>query len=111
MKNFSLGLVASVSLLGCTTEDGTTSTARLRIAHLSPDAPAVDVCIAPHGTTDFAGPVLAGAGAASGLSYGNVTKYLDVEAIQYDVRVVAPGAANCDQVSRLPKNSSSPRGP
>jgi hypothetical protein len=97
MKNLSLGLVASVSLLGCATEDGPTSTARLRIAHLSPDAPAVDVCIAPHGTTDFTGPVLAGAGAASGLAYGNVTKYLDVEAIQYDVRIVAPGAANCDQ--------------
>ncbi len=101
MKILSLGLItsfASVSLLGCSaTDEDSVSTARLRVAHLSPDAPAVDVCIAPHGTTDFVGPVLASAGAASGLSYGNVTKYLDVEAIQYDVRIVAPGAANCDQ--------------
>ncbi len=93
----SLGLIASVSLAGCMAVDAPTSTARLRIAHFSPDAPAVDVCIAPHGTTDFTGPVLASAGGSAGLSYGNVTKYLDVEAIQYDVRIVAPGAANCDQ--------------
>lgn len=96
MKISSLGLIASVSLVGCMDEEAT-STARLRIAHLSPDAPAVDVCIAPHGTGEFSGPVLAGAGAASGLSYGNVTKYLDVDAIQYDVRIVAPGSANCDR--------------
>ncbi len=96
MKISSLGLIASVSLVGCM-DEGATSTARLRIAHLSPDAPAVDVCIAPHGTGAFSGPLLATAGAASGLSYGNVTKYLDVEAIQYDVRIVAPGSANCDQ--------------
>ncbi len=96
MKISSLGLIASVSLVGCM-DEGATSTARLRIAHLSPDAPAVDVCIAPHGTGAFSGPLLATAGAASGLSYGNVTKYLDVDAIQYDVRIVAPGSANCDQ--------------
>ena len=95
MNISSLGLVACVSLLACTSED--TSTARLRIAHLSPDAPAVDVCIAPHGSGAFTGPVLASAGAAGGLAYGNVTTYLEVDAQQYDVRIVAPGAATCDE--------------
>ena len=97
MKNASLGLIAVVSLSGCAAVEEPATTARLRIAHLSPDAPAVDVCIAPHGTADFAGPLLATAGTTAGLAYGNVTKYLDVEPIQYDVRIVAPGAANCDQ--------------
>jgi len=82
---------------GCATvmEDPTTGAARVRVAHLSPDAPAVDFCIAPAGSSDYVGPVLAGAGGAAGLSYGRVTKYLDVEAQQYDVRLVAPGAADC----------------
>lgn len=92
-----LGFVASVSLLGCGTTPEEPTTARLRIAHLSPDAPAVDVCIALAGSGEWAGPVLAAAGATTGLSYGNVTTYLDVEAAQYDVRIVAPGATNCDQ--------------
>nr|HEX4316766.1 DUF4397 domain-containing protein [Kofleriaceae bacterium] len=69
--------------------------AHVRVAHLSPDAPAVDFCIAPHGTTTFIGPVLATNGGADGLSYGNVTKYLDLAPQQYDVRLVAPGAADC----------------
>ena len=73
------------------------SSARMRVAHLSPDAPAVDFCIAPAGTTAFIGPVLAGAGAPLGLSYSNVTRYLDVPADQYDVRLVAPGAADCSR--------------
>jgi hypothetical protein len=95
MKFSSLGLIVSLSLVGCTSED--TGSARLRIAHLSPDAPAVDICIAPHGSGTFTGPVLANAGAAAGLAYGSVTKYLDIDAQQYDVRVVAPGATSCNE--------------
>jgi Domain of unknown function (DUF4397) len=67
----------------------------LRIAHLSPGAPAVDVCIAPRGTTGFVGPVLAAAGLSSGLAYGQVTAYLTVPANTYDVRIVSPGASDC----------------
>lgn len=67
----------------------------LRVAHLSPDAPAVDFCIAPHGTGDFTGPVLASNAAPAGLSYGAVTKYVEVPAAQYDVRLVAPGSSGC----------------
>jgi hypothetical protein len=36
------------------------ATARLRVAHVSPGAPAVDFCLARHGTTQFTGPILAG---------------------------------------------------
>ncbi len=75
--------------------DGDTEKARVRVAHLSPDAPAVDFCIAPAGTQAFAGPVLGGAGAPLGISYANVTRYVEVDAIRYDVRLVAPGAADC----------------
>jgi Domain of unknown function (DUF4397) len=69
----------------------------VRIAHLSPGAPAVDVCVAPHGTDTFVGPVLAGVGDAKGLSYGSVTRYLAIPAGAYDVRIVAPGSASCSE--------------
>ncbi len=102
MKSTSLGpLVCLFAAGGCNAvvdpdpEPGTDAAARVRVAHLSPDAPPVDFCIAPAGTQEFAGPVLGGAGAPLGISYGNVTKYLEVEAIRYDVRIVRPGAADC----------------
>ena len=89
--------------------DGGVSTAKVRVAHLSPDAPAVDFCLAPHGTTTFIGPVLKGAGAAGGLSFGQVTKYIDVPAIQYDVRIVAPNAASCaTSLANLPDVTNLP---
>ena len=69
--------------------------AHVRVAHLAPDAPAVDFCVAVHGTTTFIGPVLNGAGAAAGLSYGTITRYVDLPPAQYDVRIVAPGSADC----------------
>ncbi|CAN5916458.1 hypothetical protein BH11MYX2_BH11MYX2_00820 [soil metagenome] len=102
MNTTTLAALLSVStvssmLTGCTSsEGGPSGTARIRIAHLSPDAPAVDACIAPAGSGEWQGPLLASNGAPAGLSYTNVTKYLDVPAQQYDVRIVAPGAANCD---------------
>lgn len=101
MKNPSLSpLVCLIAATGCDAvvdPDGAPepAAARVRVAHLSPDAPPVDFCIAPAGTQDFAGPVLAGAGAPLGISYANVTRYVDVDAIRYDVRIVAPGAADC----------------
>ncbi|HEX3480252.1 MAG TPA: DUF4397 domain-containing protein [Kofleriaceae bacterium] len=86
------------------------ATARVRVAHVSPGAPAVDFCLARHGTTQFTGPILAGAGRAAGLSYSTVTRYFDVDAARYDVRLVAPGAASCaqplaglDDFTRLPE--------
>jgi hypothetical protein len=84
--------------------------ARLRVAHVSPGAPAVDFCLALHGTTRFSGPVIAAAGRAAGLAYGTVTRYFEVAPGRYDVRLVAPGAAGCaqplaglDDFTRLPE--------
>jgi hypothetical protein len=76
------------------TGDGGTMMGRLRVAHLSPDAPAVDVCVNPG--SGFIGPVLATAGDSNGLAYPEVTSYVAVPAATYSVRIVAPGSANCN---------------
>jgi hypothetical protein len=75
--------------------DASPMMANVRVAHLSPGAPAVDFCLAAHGTTVFTGPVLAGQAVLTGLPYASVTKYQTLAAGQYDVRIVAPGSANC----------------
>jgi hypothetical protein len=76
----------------------------LRFAQLSPDLPPVDICIAPHGTALFQGPLLAGLGgndagggdaAPPGLDYAQVSAYFSVAAGSYDVRIVAAGATDC----------------
>lgn len=97
MKIQSLGLVVSmIAGTGCMADEAEMkATARVRVAHLSPGAPSVDFCLAAAGSGEFAGPVLAGAGAADGLAYGQVTKYLDVDAMKYDVRLVAPNSKDC----------------
>jgi hypothetical protein len=87
----------------------------LRMAQLSPDLPSIDVCVAPHGTTGFLGPLLAqlaGTGgedggtdaAPPGLTYPQVSAYLSLAAGQYDVRLVAAGATSC-LPSLLPPNA------
>jgi hypothetical protein len=83
-----------------------------RVAHVSPDAPPFDVCLAPTGTTAFQGPFLDAfgaataaangapfpddGGAATGLTYGQVSAYLLIDPGTYDVRLVAAGATSCD---------------
>jgi hypothetical protein len=75
----------------------------LRVAQLSPDLTSIDLCVAPHGTTAFQGPLVAelatslgGADAASpGTGYAKVSAYISVAAGQYDVRIVAAGATDC----------------
>lgn len=104
-------LVVCLLASGCgTVADAPSASARVRVAHVSPGAPAVDFCLAPHGTARFTGPILAGAGRAAGLSYATVTRYFDVGPARYDVRLVAPGAASCaqplaglDDFTRLPE--------
>ncbi|MBX3160188.1 MAG: DUF4397 domain-containing protein [Deltaproteobacteria bacterium] len=91
---FGLGSVFALGACGVTVDEG--PSARVRVAHLAPDAPAVDFCLAAAGSGEFTGPVLAGAGGRDGLAYTKVTKYLDVPAGAYDVRLVAPGAASCN---------------
>jgi hypothetical protein len=107
LSSSSLPLAAAATLLLACGDDDSTSSApsasgpettqpvRLRVAHLSPDAPAVDVCLAAAGTGRFDGPVLEAAGGTAGLEYGQVTRYLDVDAGTYDVRVVAASASDC----------------
>jgi hypothetical protein len=84
--------------------------ALLRIAHLSPDLPAIDVCVAPHGTTAFQGPLIRQLALAQGadpdagmpgFSYAQVTAYLSLNAGSYDVRVVSGGAASCDLIPHI----------
>lgn len=68
--------------------------------------PAVDFCVAPHGTTAFVGPMLHrataaadggddDAGAVRGLTFPLVTSYFSFPPGQYDARVVAAGSADC----------------
>lgn len=73
--------------------------AMLRVAHLSPDLPALDVCVAAHGVTDYQGPLIArlsGVEAgAPGISFAQVSAYLAVEPGRYDVRLVPAGSGTC----------------
>jgi hypothetical protein len=71
----------------------------LRVAHLSPDLPALDVCVAPHGTTNWQGPLVAqlsGAdGGAPGIAYSQVSAYLSIAPGQSDVLIVPAGSTSC----------------
>jgi hypothetical protein len=69
----------------------------IRIAQWSSGSPAVDVCLATHGSNTFKGPMLenamaaqgdedAGEGGAPGLSFPEVTSYFLVPPGQYDAR-------------------------
>lgn len=81
---------------GVPAADSGAGTIRVRVAHLSPNAPAVDFCVRPMGAASFGMPVLRGLGLNDGLAFPRVTAYLDLPAGQYQVRLVAPGSANCD---------------
>jgi len=91
---------SDTSIADASSDTAPTDQPLLRFADFSPDAPALDFCLAPHGTTAYVGPVVAGAAAdagASGLSFGQVTTYLALGLASgvYDVRTVAAGAADC----------------
>src|SRR5262249_53347108 len=89
----------SIFACGCSSVAGPvpSGSAHVRVAHVPRGPPAVDFCVAAHGTGTWAGPILNGAGRAAGLLYGNATKYFDLDAERYDVRIVAPGSAECTQ--------------
>lgn len=76
-----MGLMTLVVLAGCipTGPGSGSNTARLRVVHASPDAPAVDVCA--DGSVVFAGAAFPAA-----------TDYAGVPAATYAVRVVPAGA-------------------
>ncbi len=78
------------------TSTGMAGMGQVRVAHLSPGTPDVDFCVIPNGGAPI-GPVLKGAGDTDGLAYSEVTDYVDLPEGTYDVRIVAPNAANCDE--------------
>lgn len=78
------------------------SQAMVRFAHLSPDAPAIDVCVAMHGTGVFKGPLLAplatavpADASAPGLSFTEVSAYVALDPGTYDLRLVPAGSTSC----------------
>ncbi|MFO0630442.1 MAG: DUF4397 domain-containing protein [Polyangiales bacterium] len=79
------------------TADVPVGTFDVRVAHLSPGAPAVDFCVRPASATSWMGvsPTLRGLGVTAGLAYTQVTRYLSLPAGAYTVRLVAPNSANC----------------
>jgi hypothetical protein len=79
-----------------TGETGPTGSIFVRVAHLSPNAPAVDFCVKGPGATAFTGPVVGSLGVASGLPFPKVTRYLELPKGAYTVRLVAPGSTSCD---------------
>ncbi len=87
-----LGLAAVLPLFAVTTtacdDDSNTDSqmSRVRVIHLSPDAPGVDIWV---NTT---------ARVANDLSFGDSTGYLDVDAGSYDFDVSAAGSSAADAV-------------
>lgn len=91
---------AAVEDAGTATDAGDGLTT-LRLAVLSPDAPAVDFCIAPYGTSAFGTPLIAqiadqlDVDGSDGLSFGQVSVYMLVPAGRYALRVVEAGDSSC----------------
>lgn len=76
---------------------GMAAVGRVRVAHLSPDAPDVDFCVSADGGATWVGPVAENVLMASdGLPYSGVTDYIPLPAATYDVRLVATDATDCD---------------
>lgn len=91
--SLSASYVVALLLSACGSNGGQGSI-HVRVAHLSPNAPAVDFCLARPGES-FTGPVLEGLSVAGGLAYSEVTRYLALDAGQYTARLVAPDATDC----------------
>lgn len=90
----------TTSSAGSSAASSGSPTALLRFANWAPDAPAIDVCIAPHGTGSFEGPLVANLAAqtsspTTSLSFPLVSAYVYVAPGAYDVRFVVAGAGNC----------------
>ena len=79
----------------CQIVGGKPERAHVRIAHLSPDTPAVDVCLAPAGTNAYDKSLLKTLGVTDGLSYPQVTTYVDLPVGMYDARIIHATATGC----------------
>jgi len=80
--------------------------AGVRLANWSPDAPAVDLCLAPHGTGAFQGPLVGAQlaalsdagladGGAAGVPFPQASSYAYLPPGRYDARLVAAGSPDC----------------
>lgn len=85
----------AIALSSCSMVGAAPERAHMRIAHLSPDAPPVDACIAATGTASFTGPLLHALGSSSGLAFPQVTTYVDLPVATYDLRIVLASATDC----------------
>jgi len=92
------GLLTQCSIVG-----GTPERVHVRIAHLSPDTPAVDVCLAQSGG-DYGQPLFKTLAMTSGLSYPQVTAYLDLPTGSYTARLIHATATGCS-VGAIPDAS------
>ena len=72
--------------------------ARIRVAHLSPDAPAVRVCVTAKSGTFSASDTPA----TPALSFKQISTYVSVPAGEYKARIVAGDAANCGAALAAP---------
>jgi hypothetical protein len=75
--------------------------AYVRLGDFSPDLASIDLCVAPHGTTEYVGPLLSTAFSAppdaggAGLGFGQVSRYVATPARTVDLRIVAANATDC----------------
>jgi len=83
------------ALTPCTIVGGDPHRAHVRVAHLAPDVPAVDVCLAPTGGAFSGAGILRRLNVTTGLVYPQVTAYLDLPIASYTVRLVAAAATDC----------------
>jgi hypothetical protein len=74
-----LAAVMAIPAIGAAQDDAMDETAKVRVGHFSPDAPAVDV---------YAGD----AAILTNVSFGELSEYLEVPAGTYSIAVVAAGA-------------------
>lgn len=112
-KSADAGVDGSVSdggapdVAGDAFEAGPVLLSAVRVANWVPDAPPLDVCIAPSGSGFPGAPLMASfltaldaggvedGGNPAGLAFQQVSSYVNVPAGQYDVRLVAAGSTDC----------------
>ena len=94
-----LALISFVFLLvlGLACDSGTPGPAAIRIAHLVPDAPAVDVCLKPDGVAAFGSPFVGG----TGLAYPSLSGRAAVDAGTYSVRIIGGGSSCASSLNSL----------
>jgi Domain of unknown function (DUF4397) len=90
MKRLIVPSLFSLIALGACT-DPMSGKVQLRVAHLSPDAPDVKVCVKLSSAAIFTGAPLT----TSALKYGQVTAPIAVDAGSYDIRIVGAAATDC----------------